>query len=130
MAPYLPYGVKCELLNYKCDYVGEKYGVCNGFYFLNGEAHYTFKDRETAGKDGSLIKPILKPISDLKGEFEDYIIGAIKYLDESSRLPFNSNDLLVMGLRYRDVTRLAELHYDIFGLIKAGLAIDINTLKE
>lgn len=130
MIPYLPYGIKCELLNYKSDYVGEQYGTCNGFYFLLGEAHYTFKDRETAGKDGSLVKPILKPLSNLTDEFSETTKQAILYLDECSRLPYNDNDMLTKTLLYSDVVKLAKLHYDIFGLIRLGLAIDVTTMER
>lgn len=70
IAPYFAYGLKCEILNYKCDYVGEKYGIINGYYFYAGEPHYTFKTREESGKRGDLIKPILRPLSDLIKEIE------------------------------------------------------------
>lgn len=33
-------------------------------------------------------------------------------------------------LDYHDVRILFEYHFDVFGLIDAGLAIDINTLKS
>jgi hypothetical protein len=36
-----------------------------------------------------------------------------------------------MGLnKHQDVQKLFEWHFDVFGLISKGLAIDINTLKN
>ncbi len=36
----------------------------------------------------------------------------------------------ILENRYKVVKKLFEWHFDIFGLIPAGLAIDINTLKR
>ena len=120
LAPYLPYGLKCELLNYKCDYIGEKYGTINGFYYLGGEVHYTFKDRSTAGKTRNLIKPILRPLSDLtKGYLMSISYGTFINV---------RNDLEKGQVKYKNMVFLLEKHFDVFGLIEKGLAIDKNKL--
>jgi len=131
--PYLPYQLKFELLDYKSDYVGEKYGICNGFYFIGDGAYYTFKDRSTAGKNTNNCKPILKPIADLntlihKDELEctyfdwilvEYDINIFKFLDTHG----------LEKLPYEVMEYLLEHHFDIFGLIEKKQAVDINTLK-
>jgi hypothetical protein len=35
-----------------------------------------------------------------------------------------------MKTNYEDIVKLFEWHFDVFGLIDAGLAIDINTLDD
>lgn len=74
------------------------------------------------GFDYEKSKPILRPISDLKRENEKYFFH------------FDNNEGLMMKRKNETFTRLNELdflfenHYDVFGLIPQGLAIDINTL--
>jgi hypothetical protein len=78
-------------------------------------------------------KPILRPLSDLTKEIkvdEDVFIPSIEYyyikdeLEELSSL----NCSYIRYVRYNVVNVLFELHFDVFGLIEKGLAIDINTL--
>ena len=97
IAPYFAYGLKCEILNYKCDYVGEKYGIINGYYFYAGEPHYTFKTREESGKRGDLIKPILRPLSDLIKEIEfggEKFIPIERLLDIKTKIDWSYSDYL------------------------------------
>ena len=39
------------------------------------------------------------------------------------------NDEFVLSNTYQEVQKLLEWHFDVFGLIEQGLAIDINTIK-
>lgn len=130
---YLPYGLKCELLNYQSDYVGKRYAVCNGFYISGGLVYYTFGDRSIAGKTGDLIKPFLKPMSDLKAAnidgLEDLTKSAVIYLQESKDYPFNPHDLVLKCIYYADIMKLIRNHFDVFGLIEKGLAHNINKVK-
>lgn len=78
-------------------------------------------------------KPILRPLSDLTKEIEvngkkfipvDEILKWCKlYWDE------NRNISPLRDWRYKDIQKILEWHFDVFGLIPAGLAIDINALK-
>lgn len=66
---YLSYGLRCEILDYKSDYVGEKYNTLKGFYLMNDKAYFNFKEgRDYAGKNTTQFKPILRPFSDLTKE--------------------------------------------------------------
>lgn len=83
--------------------------------------------------DTNNFKLILRPLSDLTKEIE---------LNGEKFIPFNridlsmyelkqlySNLILPTKLEFWQVEKLFEWHFDIYGLIENGLAIDINTLK-
>lgn len=103
----------------------------------------------------TVYKPILRPLSDLTKEIEvnsekfvpidvikdeflecDTLIygdagyGWIGLYNDNTLIPFYMEcDMEIMPeIHYGIVTFLAKWHFDIFGLISKGLAIDINTL--
>ncbi|ASU34385.1 hypothetical protein [Mucilaginibacter xinganensis] len=119
LAPYLPYGLMCKTIT----------GVTGKMIQLSESS--VFLDCEIKWNSGALynwmlecdIKPILRPISDLYNhpaddEIKDSCNGfiGVKF--------FHVNDTPYCSLKV-----LLKHHFDIFGLIEAGLAIDINTLK-
>jgi len=121
LAAYLPYKLKVSKIHTL--YAGNKDG--NGIGSIN---HLL----STKSKN---YKPILRPLSDLTKGIE---IDGVKFVpaqilcwsnitadifSKSLNLttPFNN-------LFYCDYEKLIEWHFDIFGLINAGLAIDKNTL--
>jgi hypothetical protein len=122
LAPYLPYNLKCQyscIIDVDNNHTSEM-TENNIHRALNGYGTYD-------------IKPILRPLSDLnKSEFvmEDWRKKAILFLDETANLPFNSRNNHVGTIMYGDITKLFEWHFDVFGLITQGLAIDINRLNE
>ncbi len=71
IALYTPHNLKCEILNYKSDYVGEKYLTIKGYYIYDGDVYFNFHEgRDFAGKSISEFKPILRPLTDLGKEIE------------------------------------------------------------
>jgi hypothetical protein len=144
LAPYLPYGLKCEILDYKCDYVGEKYGTIKGYYYIGDGVYYTFKsDRDYAGKNTNNFKPILRPLSDLTKEIiekyatwgkvgvnhMDLEIEFEGYDDDCYMICRDKNGRMIdRAVNSSDFDFLYENHFDVFGLIDKGLAININTL--
>ena len=117
LAPYLPYG-----LNYQ--YTG------NGITKIMGSHNIDIVN-------GEVFKPILRPLSDLTKEIEidgeifipyDWIKENIDrhgcYIDYS--------DMFIEPTEYayNVVSKLFEWHFDVFGLIEKGLAIDINDLTN
>jgi len=83
-------------------------------------------------------KPILRPLSDLTKKIEvngEKFVPIIKlnldydWSDNISIYDFST----ITGLNMEDIyfvtDSLLEWHFDIYGLIDAGLAIDINTLN-
>lgn len=78
---------------------------------------------------------ILRPLSDLTKEttHKGKTFVPCLYWDDKNRIDLlsacsNDNDY-VDYLEYFIVQKLLEWHFDIFGLIDAGLAVDINTIK-
>jgi hypothetical protein len=118
LAPYLPYSLKG---NYEVSEVVPS-------------AKYELRNKELRNDNIdfflSYAKPILRPISDLTKEIE---VNGEKFVP----IDWIKKNYIreTMGLNiatwsYRTVEKLAEWHFDIFGLIENGLAVDINTLKK
>ena len=153
ISPYLPYGLKIyEPTQEKAlmldilitTYTTEKIGL--PFLFEKGE----YKTQNGL--------PILRPLSDLTKEIEhngknfnpiEVLRGEkwgkqLYWLGEDSKLfpnGYNSFDGLFIetddysiDIELDEVCyikeRLFEWHFDVFGLIENGLAVDINTIKE
>jgi hypothetical protein len=124
LAPYLPYGLK---------------GVYHESIItlsLNG-----FSSATEIGYDISLflkceIKPILRPLSDLTIEIthNGQTFVPIEWFEEkyfATDLPAQceriiEDDRWVNQSSYMLIEQLFEWHFDVFGLIEKGLAIDIN----
>ena len=143
LAPYLPYGLKVKVItksghldNVALDLIGaairkeEHYG---DIWKANVEdfgitAWYPLGD----------VKPILRPLSDLTKEIEHngerfVPIQRLGY-DKVTPSPITRllDDLKNRPklLPYWLFEKLFEWHFDVFGLIEAGLAIDINTIDQ
>jgi len=121
---YLPYNAKI------LDFVNGGNCIINDTYVLepkNCHRCLTFAE-ETE-------KPILRPLSDLTKE---NVLEMIECSDFES-IYFNENPIDLIFINTEDKTYLSDIirnmdflfknHFDIYGLIENGLAIDINTLK-
>ena len=108
LAPYLPYGLKIMVDRDKANiaYLSTKRIA---FCLVGGYGEVEKIQWKYAHKS---IKPILRPLSDLD-------------LPEDNE--FNTPENL-QGCTFGYVTGLISEHYDVFGLIEKGLAIDINTI--
>lgn len=127
LAPYLPY--KLRLMHGGLD--GENkvmnMGEGSSVNWVGIKSVLRWQDREKLR-----AYPILRPMKDLKlPEFkmDSWRKEAINFLIETSKLPYNSRLIHINGIMYGDIIRLFEWHFDVFGMIEKGLAIDINTLK-
>ena len=113
LAPYLPYGLEFiyngkrqELQNLHCFYSYDEDGN------IAGKAECTRVICPRFGEMQCLItaiKPILRPLSDLIKETK-------------------MNGLL--GLQYSEMQVFFSWHFDVFGLIEKGLAVDYNTVSH
>ena len=132
LAPYLPYKLKCLVTDKGKYKIGSLFAV-----YDNGE--YSFYDTIESEKGFSEVKPILRPISDLdwkiKVEFDKYDNKRI-YDEEIINLFCEENgidellgNIELSSIRYECVEYIFKNHYDFFGLIEKGLAIDTNTLS-
>ena len=117
LAAYLPYGLK-----------GAEY---NGAYLYELQSvsfeKFSWKPVYVKGAGFRLperidCKPILRPLSDLTKEelIEQGFWHHIDFLTHEKQNPIEAP--------YFMVEYLLSKHFDVFGLIEAGLAIDINTL--
>ena len=125
LAAYLPYELKLR----------NKWGdiltmTCSGVYGIGTLKQNTLK-----------LKPILRPLSDLFDAAEE--ASGLEYID--LLMHFAECDVeieFVDALKYEGrfkamikyapytlMQKLFEFHFDVFGLIDAGLAIDKNTLE-
>ena len=126
LAPYLPYGLKL---------IGHTHGEIVEMSEVN-ENNVNIKNRGFQygwWADIFDVSPILRPLSDLTKEFE-YKGKKIQVLNElgfANSVDVKESLLFVIGklhIPYSEFTKLCEWHFDVFGLIEKGLAIDINTI--
>jgi hypothetical protein len=160
IAPYLPYGLKFEMQSDSLEDFGEmiedlsegseQYFKAGSIWELCG---YTGVDIPIYGGgevdglifkhesgtwigDNKSLKPILRPLSDLTDEMIEDICQRYRRSETNAESWASSLRFLRKygGTRYELPLEfwsyLFELHFDVFGLIDAGLAIDINTLND
>lgn len=103
LAPYLPYGLRAEILDFKIDYVGNQYDTIVSLtqWSHNGEM-WSCQTEGGAKPSPDRIKPILRPSPIKNITSKDYTLNEWEFFFKN--------------------------HYDVFELIEKGLAIDINTL--
>ena len=112
LAPYLPYKLKVM-------------GV-DTYYEVIGYENENLLFEFGMGKLKS-CKPILRPLSDLNKYPHKYE----SIIDELSIESFGLLPLIVKEtLCYSFFEKCFENHFDVFGLIEKGLAINVNELEE
>ena len=123
VAPYLPYDLKYE------------HKVSD-----NDFAIFTLEPFRLNTFDFLRCKPILRPLEDLHKIKDDLIIAndfydkveislcgkGINYRGKGMLCDYYNTD----QLPYNIIQVLFNYHYDVFGLIPKGLAIDINTIEH
>jgi hypothetical protein len=134
---YLPYGLKAEIIDYKCDYVGRQYDTIIGFHQWDSlGAFWSVLTDGGAKPDIKKIKPILRPLSDLtKNKFRNDFNDASKHIffdigSFSDFAEYLTKEDYILSFPFDLIQWLIERHFDIYGLIEAKLAIDINTLNQ
>ncbi len=147
LAPYLAYGLKCT--NSKESYLQteeDRTGILE-------QLSVSPEDSVVTGENGyfllSIIEivPILKPLSDLHDneEFRQLLVDQLDekfklhYVDEFKKLSLITSsghrELIYLSgsvtyeCSYMIYKFMIENHFDVFGLIPAGLAINANDLK-
>jgi hypothetical protein len=118
LAPYLPYGLMCQLTDQSKIKVAK---LC-GAYTDNS---YAFFDTVESEHGYSKIKPILRPLSDLLHGKYSLLSCDVLWHDLQAKRSHN-----IFKCKYEIIIGLLENHFDVFGLIEKGLAIDINTLNK
>ena len=148
VVPYLPYGLKFL-------YNGNIYKMrwINRFGDIDYDSQNDFINPfppNIFNKELDLVKLIFRPLSDLTKEievngqiFKDFskLLESITknkwvYFEDEEELHELTYEIDHSGNKYSSIIRLPyyifqkllELHFDVFGLIPAGLAIDINEI--
>jgi hypothetical protein len=140
------------LSDLKLQYFGELIGKLSGY--MEGAGHYPvrilYNGQDNYNIDATMgseiflelkdIKPILHPLYNF-GDSDDLrkvheFIGLGKWCDAYD-IYFNiwfdnvaNVDKLILQAPYEIAQYFFKNHYDVFGLIPAGLAVDINTLNK
>lgn len=153
IAPYLPYGLKCQIdLGQNEIIVTENWGLKTGSDY---PASY-YNEGKRYGLMLSQIKPLLRHLSDLYKEIEG-VVGivdlakiafpnyewvlrsdrAVRLDAQTEYFEYDGDFLAGDGWDYYQIpnqldlfTYLFQYHYDIFGLIDKGLAIDLNSISH
>ena len=122
LAPYLPYGLKVSSLHT----LNAETGI--------GNINHIVKAVNQGKKQ---YKPRLRPLSDLNTKiyFKGNFIIPIEYIKNNFEcFNFDYDDTFILSedsvnykyLPFMIICKLFEWHFDVFGLIEKGLAIDIN----
>lgn len=130
LTPYLPYGLQCHNMgNIEDDgnaFISEIVG-------LDQDSVWVSHEHEDGDYDYSDTLPILLPMSSLKNSDlmkcwnKEHSIE-IRY-NKRIILDVNSSTCIdIIGYPLTFITDLFKNHFDVFGLIEKGLAVDINTL--
>lgn len=136
ITPYLPYGLKAEMIDYKRDYVGKQYDKIIGIHEWSKNEDWCCLTDGGSKPSLNYIKPILRPLSDLTNDIE---VNGEKFVpsEELAIHLFDYDFLAVVldgkntnGIPFWVIQKLFEWRFDVFGLIENGLAIDINTLES
>lgn len=125
IAPYLPYGLQIKILNYQCDYVGIEYAKATGFYLLGDTLHVAYEGGST-GKDPSIFKPILRPLSDLTREIchnGEKFIPIVRLLEMKERQQFSKDQMLKSCSKNATVNVIGVEAYESKSLITTGMTI-------
>lgn len=126
LAAYLPYDLEVmSNLNMK------------GFLSFNYDEKHHYSKLTIGYVLKEQLKPILKPLSDLDKEMEcngkkfipiEYFVDSENPSIQDDIYNTLSADKEPYYINYGHAKKLLEWHFDIFGLIEKGLAVDKNTL--
>lgn len=125
LSAYLPYGLNCEVI----DMGLKKTLTLNGLY---EDASCVFYDSIESHIGYESVKPCLRPLSDLIKEEFSTIWNEETDFDSIDQMVncLNSESFLCSKMSFNFWDALLKNHFDIFGLIENGLAIDINTIEK
>ena len=135
LAPYLPYKLKCEVTDR-----GKKTIDIMFCVYDNGEC--SFANIVESNKGFAEVKPILRPMTMLDGNtwnYENIPVNFLRSLGvtasehgyslrEAEEMVYNRR-FEPFKIPYILFEQLLKFHFDVFGLIEKGLAIDINTIS-
>ncbi len=119
---YLPYDVEIIIENYN--------NAC-WVLPLTVDNYVNYFDKRYKSNNIKSVKLILRPLLDLTKEIEhngEKFVPIEDFKKAGYIFPLNEDNFY--NLPYGIVNILLKWHFDIYGLIDAGLAIDINTINK
>ena len=123
LAPYLPYE-----LRFSDGTILHSIDIDNELMLLDTKTSGISNHRIEWG----CILPILRPMTDLtkKIKINNVEIIVKENLSKNLQMMIDVFDIpSIEDIKVYDYNKLLELHFDVFGLIEKGLAVDINTLS-
>lgn len=137
LAPYLPYGLKvlCDKSDFNTIFEMDTYSNMKGSGIEKRDIYSVMSNN---------YKPILRKLSDITKEIEvndeRFVPADIIFPKKECKSEYERN-ILIGVLEFENVIKhsctyfgivqkLFEWHFDVFGLIEKGLAIDINTIEN
>lgn len=132
LAPYLPYGLRVNVMYFGKYHIEE---IESAGWLSCSKRHVRLST--VSGSDITqgltVFKPILRPMSDFEKLSNDFDLTTDFYssqINSRKELTFTNSGSNTYLSDILTITEwLFENHFDVFGLIHADLAIDINTLK-
>ncbi len=145
---YLPFGLKVKIdttrwYEKREPFIAKLIGI---FDFETLTVKYIDEYSTTYSSNTDDFTPILRPLSDLTKEIEvggerfvpidkiDYEFGMLYYFASGNKgllIKRRNTNIYAYSMDYFLIQqKLFEWHFDVFGLIEQGLAIDINTLSK
>jgi hypothetical protein len=136
LVPYLPYGLKFL-------YNGNIYKMrwINRFGDIDYDSQNDFIDPfppNIFSKELDLVKLMFRPLSDFQEEQieeikaifdKNWCIAYDDFFDALFQHDWDIHSMILMG-PYEILQWFFKNHYDVFGLIEKGLAININNFKK
>lgn len=149
LAPYLPYGLNWYIEGMQGPEIMTMIGLSNG-HVIFSQMDLEIMDSLDLDEHSALNphKPALRPLSDLTKEIEHngkkYCVMSLWYSvpikdEENYKLYGTIPDYwktvinVMTRMKFIDygfVKIMFEHHFDVFGLIDSGLALDINTIEK
>lgn len=136
IAAYAPYGLK--LIDLRDNHEFELMGLYDDSFSIYSQSEPT-RTIYFNNNDYPDIKPILRPLSDLikptepnSGITWQGLINreySYEWFYDDLSFSVTGNDYYNLKDAIAVYEKLLEWHFDVFGLIDAGLAIDINTIQ-
>jgi hypothetical protein len=129
LAAYLPYSIKVYHADWNAQIDMNATGAGNNYFSIEDVIEFSpmVKPALLPLSELALTTPIIIKGSEMSAEVKpsDYIATSIKDSQKNMRMLLNDN---AEGLEQWKFERLLQLHFDVFNLIDAGLAINKHQL--
>lgn len=128
IAAYAPYGLK--LIDIRDNHEFELMGLYDDSFSIYSQSEQT-RTVYFNNNDYPDIKPILRPLSDLMGTTIINQQHGVSFMIDlvNNQLEIEAMYGTQLMAIISDVELLYQNHFDVFGLIDAGMAVDINTIS-